>query len=107
MLLTVVQNVKGNMVEPKVLGDRLDLSPILLLVSLLFWGYVWGIVGMILAYPIMSMIKIVLMNFPQTRSIAILMSYNLTSKNYMEMKESSKLDRLLKKTKIKDKLTEE
>ncbi|MCB0725577.1 MAG: AI-2E family transporter [Ignavibacteriae bacterium] len=107
VLLTVVQNVKGNMVEPKVLGDRLDLSPILLLVSLLFWGYVWGIVGMILAYPIMSMIKIVLMNFPQTRSIAILMSYNLTSKNYMEMKESSKLDRLLKKTKIKDKLTEE
>ena len=93
-LLIVVQNVKGNMVEPKVLGDQLDLSPILLLVSLLFWGYVWGIVGMILAYPIMSMIKIVLMNFPQTRAIAIMMSYNLTSKQYIEMDEESRVSKI-------------
>mgnify|MGYP002624832706 FL=1 len=77
------------MVEPKVLGDRLDLSPILLLVSLLFWGYVWGIVGMILAYPIMSMIKIALMNFPQTRPVAIMMSYNLTSKNFKVTEEET------------------
>ncbi len=88
-LLTIVQNIKGNMVEPKVLGDRLDLSPILLLVSLLFWGYVWGIVGMILAYPIMSMIKIALMNFPQTRPVAIMMSYNLTSKNFKVTEEET------------------
>lgn len=107
VLLIVVQNIKGNMVEPKVLGDQLDLSPILLLVSLLFWGYVWGIVGMILAYPIMSMIKIVFMNFPQTRPIAIMMSYNLTSKRYMEMKEESRLSKILKKTKIKGNINSE
>jgi AI-2 transport protein TqsA len=107
VLLIIVQNVKGNMVEPKVLGDQLDLSPILLLVSLLFWGYVWGIVGMILAYPIMSMIKIVLMNFPQTRPIAIMMSYNLTSKQYIEMDEESKLSKILEKTKIKGNINSE
>ncbi|HLT24253.1 MAG TPA: AI-2E family transporter [Ignavibacteria bacterium] len=94
-LLVVVQNVKGNMVEPKVLGDQLDLSPILLLVSLLFWGYVWGIVGMILAYPIMSMIKIVLMNFEQTRPIGIMMSYNLTSKMFTEISEPKDVEKLI------------
>ena len=107
VLLIIVQNVKGNMVEPKVLGDQLDLSPILLLVSLLFWGYVWGIVGMILAYPIMSMIKIVFMNFPQTRPMAIMMSYNLTSKQYIEMDEESKLSKILEKTKIKGNINSE
>lgn len=107
VLLIIVQNVKGNMVEPKVLGDQLDLSPILLLVSLLFWGYVWGIVGMILAYPIMSMIKIVFMNFPQTRPMAIMMSYNLTSRQYIEMDEESKLSKILEKTKIKGNINSE
>jgi predicted PurR-regulated permease PerM len=76
ILLIVVQNVIGNILEPKYLGDQLDLSPLLLLLSLIFWGYVWGIVGMILSVPIMSMLKITLSKFESTRSIAILMSYN-------------------------------
>lgn len=76
ILLIVVQNVIGNVLEPKYLGDQLDLSPLLLLFSLIFWGYVWGIVGMILSVPIMSMLKIVLSKFEGTKSIAILMSYN-------------------------------
>jgi predicted PurR-regulated permease PerM len=76
VLLIIVQNVIGNVLEPKYLGDQLDLSPLLLLLSLIFWGYVWGIVGMILSVPIMSMLKIVLSNFERTKSIAILMSYN-------------------------------
>ena len=93
-LLTIIQSIKGNMIEPKVLGDQLDLSPILLLVSLLFWGYVWGVAGMILAYPIMSMIKIVLMNFPQTRPIAIMMSYNLTSRMFAEFAKSDEEEKI-------------
>lgn len=78
-ILVIIQNLKGNVVEPKVLGDKLDLSPILILLSLLFWGYIWGIPGMVLSVPIMSMLKIVFMNFEQTKSIGILMSYKLTS----------------------------
>jgi predicted PurR-regulated permease PerM len=76
ILLIVVQNVIGNIFEPKYLGDQLDLSPLLLLFSLIFWGYVWGIVGMILSVPIMSMLKIVLSKFEETKSLSILMSYN-------------------------------
>jgi len=75
-VLIVIQNLKGNVIEPRVIGAKLDLSPLLLFFSLVFWGYVWGVVGMILSVPIMSMIKIILMNIPATKSIAILMSNN-------------------------------
>lgn len=80
ILLIVVQNIIGNILEPKYLGEHLDLSPLLLLLSLIFWGYVWGIVGMILSVPIMSMLKIVLSKFEGTKSVAVLMSYNKKSK---------------------------
>lgn len=73
-VLIIIQNLKGNILEPKIFGARLDLSPLLLLFSLIFWGYIWGIVGMILSVPIMSMVKIILMNIPQTKPYAILMS---------------------------------
>jgi len=75
-VLILIQNLKGNFLEPKILGARLDLSPFLLFFSLIFWGYVWGIIGMVLSVPIMSMLKIILMNIPSTRYIAILMSNN-------------------------------
>ncbi|MCX7877712.1 MAG: AI-2E family transporter [Ignavibacteria bacterium] len=79
ILLIIVQNVIGNILEPKYLGDQLDLSPLLLLFSLIFWGYVWGIVGMVLSVPIMSIIKITLSKFESTRSVAVLMSYDKES----------------------------
>lgn len=73
-VLIVIQNLKGNILEPKIFGQRLNLSPLLLLFSLIFWGYIWGIIGMILSIPIMSIIKIILMNIPATKPYAILMS---------------------------------
>lgn len=79
IILILIQNIKGNIIEPKIFGKRLDLSPLLLFFSLIFWGYLWGIVGMILSVPIMSMIKITLMNIPATKPIAILMSNNAES----------------------------
>lgn len=75
ILLVVMQNVVGNIVEPKVLGDQLNLSPLLLLLSLFLGGYVWGIVGMVLSIPIVSMLKIILYNFESTKPLATLMSY--------------------------------
>ncbi|MBS1517404.1 MAG: AI-2E family transporter [Bacteroidetes bacterium] len=76
VILVLIQNIKGNVIEPKFIGAKLDLSPFLLFFSLVFWGYIWGIIGMILSVPIMSMLKIILMNIPATKSIAILMSNN-------------------------------
>lgn len=75
-VLIIIQNLKGNILEPKIFGQRLDLSPLLLFFSLIFWGYIWGIVGMILSVPIMSIIKITFMNIPTMKPYAILMSNN-------------------------------
>ncbi|MBK8983408.1 MAG: AI-2E family transporter [Ignavibacteria bacterium] len=83
-VLILIQNLKGNFLEPKILGARLDLSPFLLFFSLIFWGYVWGIIGMVLSVPLMSMLKIILMNIPSTRYIAILMS-NDPEKNQIKI----------------------
>jgi AI-2 transport protein TqsA len=78
ILMVVCANLIGNIVEPKILGDKLNLSPILLLLSLIFWGYLWGLIGMILSVPIMSMIKIILSKFESTKPISIMMSLNVT-----------------------------
>ncbi len=72
--LTVVQVLIGNLVEPKLMGSSLNLSPLVVLLSLVLWGSVWGIVGMFLSVPITVMIMIVLAQFPQTRPIAVLLS---------------------------------
>lgn len=75
IILILLQNIIGNILEPQIMGKYLNLSPLLLLLSLFIGGYIWGIIGMILSVPIVSIIKIIIMNFESTRSIAILMSY--------------------------------
>jgi len=65
--------VIGNVIEPKVMGDTLELSPVVVLFALIFWGWMWGVVGMILSIPIMSVVKALLESVPATRPIAILM----------------------------------
>ncbi|MFH0734661.1 MAG: AI-2E family transporter [bacterium] len=58
-ILIVFQNLIGNIVEPKIFGNRLGINPIVILFSLLLWGYIWGIVGMILSVPITAVLKII------------------------------------------------
>ena len=74
VLLIVLQNLVGNVLEPKLMAFSLNLSPLLILASLIFWGWLWGIWGMILAVPLMSMIKIVFEQVDTLRPIAVLMS---------------------------------
>lgn len=75
VILIALDNVIGNILEPRILGDRLNLSPLLLLLSLFAGEYVWGIVGMVLSVPVVSMLKIVFMNFESTKPMGIMMSY--------------------------------
>lgn len=77
IVLTVIGFLMGNILEPKIFGNSLNLSPILILLALIFWGYVWGIVGMLLSVPILSMIKIILSKFESTAPVAILMSHEV------------------------------
>lgn len=68
------QFVIGNFVQPRMTGESLNLSAVVVLLALSIWGLVWGIVGAFLAAPLTVMIMIVLAQFPSTRWIAILLS---------------------------------
>ena len=65
--------VLGNILEPRIMGKGLGLSPLLVFFSLLFWGWLWGIPGMILSVPLTAVVKIVCQNVPALRPVAVLM----------------------------------
>ncbi len=70
----VVINVSlGNLLEPRLLGRSLGLSPLVVFVSLLFWGWVWGPVGMLFCVPMTVIFKIILENYEDTRWLAVLL----------------------------------
>lgn len=74
LLNAVLQFILGNAVEPRIMGSSLDLSPLLVLISLLFWGFLWGPWGMILSVPITSALKIVCENVEPLQPLAVLMT---------------------------------
>lgn len=74
VILSVIQMTMGNFVEPRLMGKGLGLSPLVVLFSLFFWGWLWGLPGMILAVPIVAIIKIVCNNIPSLQFVAALMS---------------------------------
>lgn len=69
-----IQMIIGNVLEPKVMGEELNLHPVTVLLALSFWGLLWGIVGMFLACPIMAVIRIVLMQFDTLKPIGKLLA---------------------------------
>jgi AI-2 transport protein TqsA len=76
-LTGLIQLVIGNIIEPKVLGESMDLHPITILLFLMFWGLVWGIPGMFLAVPITAILKITLAKIEPTKPLADLLSGKL------------------------------
>ena len=74
LLLLLVQRVVDNFIEPRLTGQKLGLSPLIVLLSLAFWGWLWGVVGMILAVPLTVIGKIVLENIRETKPLATLIS---------------------------------
>jgi AI-2 transport protein TqsA len=63
----------GNLIEPAVMGRGLGLSPFVVLTSLLFWGWVWGPIGMLLSLPLTMVVKVLLENSRSMAWVAILM----------------------------------
>jgi predicted PurR-regulated permease PerM len=74
LLMLVIQLVIGNVVSPKLTGDWLNLSPVVILLSLLFWGWLWGIVGALLSVPFTAAIMITCENIESLRPISVMMS---------------------------------
>lgn len=76
LAIQAVQTIMGSVVEPRISGKTLNLSPTIVLFSLAFWGTLWGIVGLAIAIPLSSVLVITLSEFPSTRKAAILLSEN-------------------------------
>ena len=77
LLPGVLQVVIGNVIEPKVMGDALDLHPIVILMAMIFWGMLWGIVGMLLATPITAILKILFERIEPLEPVARLLAGRL------------------------------
>lgn len=76
-LLILIHILIGYFLDPKIMGESLDLHPVTILVFLIFWGLVWGIPGLFLAVPITSILKIVLSRLENTQTIAEVLSGRL------------------------------
>ncbi len=68
-----INMVLGNVVEPRLMGRRLGLSPLVVILSLVFWAWCWGPVGMILALPLTMVVKILLEHSPGLQPVAVLL----------------------------------
>jgi len=75
-VLWLIQFVVGNLVQPKMQGDSLNIDPVVVLLSLGFWGLIWGMPGMFLSTPLTVMAMIILAQFKGSHWIAVLLSAN-------------------------------
>ncbi len=70
IVITGVQVIMGGILEPVFMGKSFSINVITILVMLMFWGYIWGVPGLIMSIPITVFVKIILEQFPNTKPIA-------------------------------------
>jgi predicted PurR-regulated permease PerM len=73
VIILAVNLILSNILDPKLIGDHVGLSPLVILVSLSIWGYIWGFAGMVLAVPMTVIIKIICENIPILEPFSILL----------------------------------
>lgn len=73
VLLALIHGIIGNVLEPRIYGSSLKLSPLMIILSLIFWTWIWGIPGAFLSVPILAAAKIITANFKSTQPISILL----------------------------------
>lgn len=69
-----IQQIVGNVIEPKLMGKSLNISPMVTIIALAIWGQLWGVMGMLLSVPITVIMIIVLSQFESTHKAAILLT---------------------------------
>ena len=73
-VISMVEIVFGGILEPIFMGKSFSINVITILVMLMFWGFLWGVPGMILSIPITVLLKIIFDQFPKTKILSSLMS---------------------------------
>ena len=84
IIIVATQLIIGNIITPKVMGDSMNLSPVVILVSLLLWTWIWGVMGALLSMPIAAIIKIVCDNVDELQMVGTLMGSGKTLKKDFE-----------------------
>ncbi|PRQ05792.1 AI-2 transport protein TqsA [Enhygromyxa salina] len=79
-----INTIMGNVVEPKVMGKRLGLSSLVVFLSLVFWGWIWGPLGMFLSVPLTMVVKILLENSDDLKWIAVLLGSGAEMEHRLE-----------------------
>ncbi|MGD9201399.1 MAG: AI-2E family transporter, partial [Chitinispirillia bacterium] len=74
IFMSAIQFISGNFVEPMILGNRLNLNILAILLSLLLWGFIWGIPGMFLSVPIIAALNIVFRNIQKFNDLSEILS---------------------------------
>lgn len=103
ILMAGAQIIIWNVIEPRLMGTKLNISPLVILISLIFWGTLWWPVGMLLAVPMMVMMNIAFAHNEHTRPIAVLLSekwvvkFTATKKSWKTKLSISKMKKLLNK----------
>ena len=85
----IVNMVVGNVIEPRMMGKEMGLSTLIVFLSLIFWGFILGTVGMFLAVPLTMTFKIILDQYPKTKWISILLG---TDEHALELAEESEAE---------------
>lgn len=98
-LITGLQFLVGNMIEPKIMGTRLKINTLTVLFGLVFWGYIWGIAGMLLSVPMLVIMRLILEKIPDLSFLARVMgSPGKTDANPAETNAVSKLEEQIEKS---------
>lgn len=80
MYYAIIQFLEGNVITPKIVGDKVNVNPLFAVLSLVFFGSLWGVGGIVLALPIIGIIRIILSQFESTVPIAMLISSAVADK---------------------------
>lgn len=73
VLYTIVQVLEGNFITPKIMGDQIGVNPLVIIIGLLVGGFIWGIVGMVLAVPVIAILKTVMERKSELKALTELM----------------------------------
>ena len=82
IVFLLINVIIGNIIEPRLMGRNLGLSPLIVFISLIFWGWVLGTIGMLLATPLTMTIKIIFDNMEETKHLGLMMGDESSIKNY-------------------------